>query len=230
MDKVLHLIVSRVALRWNHRNLKDWDSYVKDRLVLYRNYTLSSLINQSSQDFTLLSLVDESIHLEPTLENEVVLKTNLEVGSNKLLVPNMVQEYVSGLNEKYDYVIVTRLDSDDMISKNFIEEVRKNIKLNEYYDIYDTFIYDFSKKIIYESGLYNHTISHFVSVMEKFDSFDCQVYRHEHTNIRSFFKGYKSKTINGLEIIHGKNMINSIKGNKTNKVKLEDYGNINDCI
>ena len=40
MDKILHLVVSRVALRWNHRNLKDWNGYIKERLILYKNYTL----------------------------------------------------------------------------------------------------------------------------------------------------------------------------------------------
>lgn len=96
-------------------NLKSW---IDGRMDIFFEYTLQGFIGQTNQDFTAIyNYTDESENL--------VLNSIKERGGlpyNVLFVPrSKYQETVDKLIEGYDQLYLTKLDSDDIYIKTFVE-------------------------------------------------------------------------------------------------------------
>lgn len=230
-----HLLVSRLAIKWNHPNQKlEWNEWLLNRLDLFNNITRQSIKNQTDQDFTLLTLIDESVAFSDVdlesklLDNEVSLIVPQENDYPWNGITNAVKDYINSLEEPFDDVIITRIDSDDFLHEDFVHEV-KNIfnthpKLS-YVDIADSLTYNIKTGCVFKSDKYINIISPFVSVREKTVDFKCLAYAMEHRKIGGCLSGVKSKKVNAIQAIHNNNLINKQTGKDiTANFKFKEYG------
>lgn len=231
MGKVKHIIVTRLALKWRFSETKlSWDDFLKESIYLMNTYTRPSLKNQSNQDFTLLSIMDESVNdYGNVLDNEIILKVKTEKNNAypKQNMINVVNEYIGNL-EGYDSVILTRLDRDDALHIDFINNVQKylNSNPNSYIDLNNSITFNSRKNKAHDSKKYFNTfVSPFVSTHEKINNnkINCISLLVDHDQVPRHLKGKKVNDLYAMQVIHGRNLVNRIYGNIIN-INLNEYG------
>jgi len=109
-----------VWFSYDRPNYKIGPEWVKNRIEIFEKFTLNSIINQTFQDFRVLLYCGER---------------NREVTSNHPWHERVEICYDLG-KKKYgevntDYISITRLDSDDMLHKEAMEEIKNNIILSD---------------------------------------------------------------------------------------------------
>lgn len=202
-------------------------------MLLYNYLTRPSLANQSNQKFTLLSLVDESVYLkdrtfdDATLPNEVVIPVPSKNGMYiKEQMINRIKWYVDKINYADD-VIITRLDSDDVVHEDFIKNIQLSLdgeKYNStYVDIADSYNFNLKTLEARKSNKYDTIVSPFVSVRESIRDFKCIPYYYEHTEIPKYCLGIKRGSIKAMQVIHDDNLINQTMG-EVIKLDKTKYG------
>ena len=223
-----HIIISRVALKLNYKRNDSWDVWSSNRLKMFNEYTRQSLKQQTNQNFTLISLVDESlVDLGDVLDNEIIIKLpsleHLDPGSEVLSV---IKDSINGLGifEVGDILISSRIDSDDAYNSDFVdiiqkEMVNRKLKINTFIDIINHHQYDLVNNIQYISNRYHtNTTSPFVSLISYINEkgfVDKLVTDYQHTHIKDKFKGIKLSGLSPLQVIHGNNVMNKIDGKET---------------
>ena len=236
----IHLIISRVAVKWKqngkYKNEEvglTWSDWSRDSLNLYDNFCRKSLKNQSNQNFKLISLIDVDIDINQAgnrLDNEIYLYVN-----DYSDIINAIKKYAADL--KKQYILITRIDRDDVVKYDFVENLHSNVKYylsedqkeaeNFYFDIEGNYIYSIEKKETYNLNTYKTATSHFVSILEKNDcNFKCLAYT-RHDLIRRKMKGKKYKNLQSIVVIHNHNIVNHNFLNIVNEkisIDLSDYG------
>lgn len=137
------------------------DEWFKERIEVFKQYTLKSLLNQTNKNFILWfsfrsedqPQIGRPIQRNWELVAELLRDTpirhfatfqglmyyddkNLE--ANKTLESRLKKTI--GMLERYtesDYILMTRLDSDDMFHKDAVEEIQRNFPQGMAYDEYD---------------------------------------------------------------------------------------------
>ncbi|NPV13178.1 MAG: glycosyltransferase [Ignavibacteria bacterium] len=227
--KIKHLVVTRLAIKWrfNETNLS-WDDWLKNSIYLMNRYCRPSLKNQSNQDFTLLSIVDKSVtYYGDVLENEIILKVpEIKKGIDiKKVIINSINKYIYTL-KGYDYVIITRLDRDDCLAHDFVDNIRNNFSyIEEYIDINYSYIYDTKTDIFYKSEKYKKMISPFVSTYEKINNgkINCYPFLVDHTKVGKMLNGKKCDKLQCIQVIHDYNLKNKVYGIITD-INKKDFG------
>lgn len=109
------------------------DTYLKKRLWLCKHFTLASLRYQNNQNFEWLLILDPSTpeHHKEMIREEIVFDRLRWIWSDhhmrpKIDVPNNTD------------VIMTRIDSDDMLSRTYIDMVQAHAKLSKPLTIIDS--------------------------------------------------------------------------------------------
>lgn len=220
--RVKHLLVSRVAVKWRHGETgMSWEDWVRNSFMLYDKYCRPSIKKQIDQDFTLLSLVDESISdFGNKLQNEEIVFTSGD-DIRKTIIDG-INGYVGNIVNDYDYVIITRVDRDDCLKSDFVSEVKKHlISFNgeeRFVDLYRSFTYDVKHQVMYDSPKYYNMVSPFVSTIEKIDNgkIKCVSFAVDHTHVGQHLKGVKLKSLLAVQIIHEYNLKNKVMGNLIN--------------
>jgi len=200
-----------------------WEQWVNKSISLMDRLERRSLKNQTSQDFTLLTYVDNRlIKFGKVLKNEVIIPVEEQRDD--------ADQIVQGINDNakgYDRIIITRLDRDDCLRKDFVKNVRDHFEGGGkgYVDIFHSLSYDIKNKIFYDSDKYYLGISPFVSVMEQRDrgQFRCLPFRVSHGAIGGYVPGIKSRNLYSMQGIHDHNVLNKLRGVKT-KINRRDYG------
>jgi len=123
-----HLILTRFAVAWPGLIVtRDNDEWLADRYRLLEKYTIPSLEAQTCKDFKWLILADPNF---PGLDRARleryadVLWTSTpwdRTHYGRVLVdPKVIRPYTSGT----DWLLTTRLDSDDIISNTFVQRLQ----------------------------------------------------------------------------------------------------------
>ena len=135
-------------------------------------------------------------------------------------MPNFLNEikiYLSNLNNKKPYLITSRIDNDDCIHKDFIDEVQKQFNKQDFLalDHTDGYTLQIEPKIIL--GKKEHIFNPFISLIEKNEN-PKTVWHYVHNMWKKEPRliHITNKRL-WLSIIHGKNKVNEYDG----------YGNIN---
>lgn len=224
----LHLVISRVCVKWNHNGKYrhevlglNWDNFVDLSNELYDKYARKSLNNQTIKNFKLISLFDKDTKKYGNLiSNEEILPVD-DINS----ITQHIKEYIKNNSKDYKYILITRLDRDDAIENNFIEKLQNKAlhylektknSSHYYFDIKDHLMYDINSKNCYYSNLYNTVTSPFITVLEPINNIICYAYAYSHGDIYKHIKGDKIKDLKGLQVIHSKNISNTTRGSKIN--------------
>ena len=179
----------------------DIDDWLNTRINIFKNTTLKSIQNQTNKnfecwlfmckDFCNKSNLNKIEELQEFFDIRTIFLPKKSFNKKRDFIP-LIQKYCKNKN----YLITTALDSDDLIHKNFINE----IQINTSYDFEDIDIiylpngyhYVYGENILRkERWIKNQTFS----VIEKIDKpvlFTCRGYREKYTHTR-FFDDHRKK-------------------------------------
>ena len=215
-----HYIITRFNLRakeWqftkNSTKVLD-DNWLKNRFELFEKYCLPSLIAQTNKNFEWVIFFDtETPQLfKDKIEGYKQQLPNLVplfVENMELFLPT-IQEYIKNNNQ--EFVITTRLDNDDCVSKYFVEEIQKNFNKQEYEAL--DFIDGYSLQISpdFKLGKKRHLYNPFISLVEKKQN-PTSVWSRSHTSWKreTRIKRILDQRI-WMVIIHQENKVNEFDG------------------
>ena len=232
-----HIIISRVAMKWyepdgqlicESRFNMSWDKWLENSIYLYDTYCRASLRNQKNQNFILLTIVDESVkNIGKVLPNEYVIRIK-ELSELSSAIEDFVKTNISE-----NLYLFSRLDRDDCFAYDYVDILQKTVNtyLNTdndlspiYIDIDHYHMYD-NTNDIFTTTKYSDRTSPFTSILT--NTANSGIYA-GHGRIKDKMKGFKIPELNALQIIHGENISNRIKGyaipkNTINK-RLLDFG------
>lgn len=198
--KYTHLFVTKVNIKWLPQS-KD-EVWLKNRINLLNNIVRPSLEAQTNKNFKFVTLWG----YEPIgkLDNEYQIIVNTENDSN-LIHQEFLPKLIELIDE--DYVLTTRIDTDNAISNNFVEILHNHITETEipfYYDISHMDMLDLRtrKKMVWPAK----GTSAFVSVMENKYKYKCIPYSSGHGTVGKIMKGIKFDDLNALCTIHNENI------------------------
>lgn len=223
-----HYLITRFNLKnpnWdvtkNNEELLN-DAWMEDRMWLFENFCLPSVTSQTNQNFTWLLYLDTT-----TSEKYKTKMFDLTSG-----IENVKVFFINGMNEFYpqiqktitdntkSYLITTRIDNDDVISRFFIDEVQKKFDSQDFLAVDIIKGYSLQIKPIYILGKKEHVFNPFISLIEKNEN-PKTVWFNDHTQWKkeSRIIQVTNKRL-WMSIIHEKNKVNEFDG--YDNVKWED--------
>lgn len=221
-----HLLITRFNLKnpeWkqltkNNESLLD-DSWMNERLELFANYCFPSVSNQTNQNFEWLLYFDVSTSenhknkIAKIIGNKTNIKTFFIDGMpvfNESII-KYVEENIST-----EYLITSRIDNDDCIHKDFINEIQKHFKKQDFLAIDNIKGYTLQIEPNFILGKKEHIFNPFISLIEKNDQ-PKTVWHYVHNMWKKEPRLiHVTEKRLWLSIIHGKNKVNEFDG----------YGNI----
>ncbi|WP_142785569.1 glycosyltransferase [Changchengzhania lutea] len=234
---LLHILITRFNIKeltWqkskNEKAVGDL-VWLEKRIDLFLRFCLPSVLNQTSKNFYWLIFFEEGTqrYLAKVLE---------ELKMNSFIIPifvNGMDGFNTALRSKIhelmpittSRLITTRLDNDDAIHKDFIENIQKASNEN-----IDKMLLDFSNGLcLYIVGTpklaeYKFPKNQFISLVEEINKEEQPkfVFSNYHHDLD---KAYSLKTLpekaQWLQIVHEDNLINTFKGELTFEKSLEGY-------
>lgn len=169
-----HYLITRFNLRnpkWNVTKnneqllTKEW---MDERIELFANFCLPSVVAQKQKKFKWLLYFDSSTAKEHQKIIEEITKQHnfIEIfyidGMPSLI--SSIKDYLHK-NAKSDYLITSRIDNDDAISIDFIEQVQKQFKKQDYFAIDFTSGYTLNLDPVMV-GKKEHIFNPFISLIE----------------------------------------------------------------
>lgn len=228
-----HYIITRFNLK-----RKDWNStknneevlselWLKERFELFENFCFPSVKNQSNQNFKWLVFFATDT---PEIYKVKIEKFAEEFDNFYPFFVEGMESFIPSIKQKVQeldtekYIITSRLDNDDSLHKNYVNEVQSYFNNQNYMaiDIIDGYGMQIGAKV--RIGKMRHSFNPYISLIEKKDDFKT-VWHKGHT----FWKyekniiAIKNKPL-WLTIIHEKNKSNKFRGfGKVNSNILTDF-------
>lgn len=136
-----HFVITRFNLR-----MKSWlvtaeeaDKWLPDRIKIFEQFTLPSMLKQSNKNFIWFLLFDPSIKDN---ENYNAFLNQFETldfiqpvyidTSQKGVIPSLREEIARRVTDVRQ-IITTRLDNDDAVDQDFIQTIQDNVFANKSY-------------------------------------------------------------------------------------------------
>jgi hypothetical protein len=207
-----HYIITRF---WcENPNIKNPHKWIESRVDLFNKFYIKSINSQSNQNFEVILLVsrkyiDYDFHSMGFNLNEI--KYKIICLEDFILNPSIILTE----NELHSqYIITTRLDSDDMLSKNFIKRTQSVAVPNTIIDHSHSFMtFDDLSRSIKVSHNYNSTF--LSTVFAPLNIKDKHCYSSSHNRLfKKFHNKFSFNNTAGLIVCHNKNILNKIIINK----------------
>ncbi len=222
-----HYLITRFNLRvdvWNVTKNNEkllTDEWMDNRMWLFENFCFPTILSQTNQNFDWLLYFDSNT--KEIYKNKII---NLVSNHNNIKVlfvdamPSFMPELLKNIAQEtkdIPYLITTRIDNDDSIHIDFINEVQKQFNQQEYRAI--DFINGYSLQIEpkYLLGKKDQLFNPFISLIEKNENSKTVFYQDHRLWKRDKNVTQISKKRLWLSIIHQRNKINRFDG----------YGNVN---
>jgi len=203
-----HIIVSRVNVKIAEQSKNE--IWLKNRLEILNRTLRPSIAGQINKNFKFITLwgYDPVDCIEG--EIPIVIKSTGFTQVFREVKANILKLV------KSDYILMTRVDSDNCLGDDFVETLQNNLTddVPYYYDIKRMNVIDLRTGI---KSIWNvDETSGFISVMEKTSDFNQIPYNYIHGDIGNHIKG-TSLDLNVLLTIHGGNLcVKKIFGEKNN--------------
>jgi len=191
------------------------DEWLENRIKLFETYTLPSVLRQTDKNFKWV--------IRCKKDTPDILFKYLNMGVPIDICYSNFPDYLRSYLSKYpaNYVITSRLDSDDWITRDYIAEIKKNFTGELGILDVDGFQFDSVKKSFY-SGKYSSPpsifagkVSPFLSLIEETSEgrLPLSVYFADHLEMDEHFKVLKKidKKLYA-QVVHGNNLSNEIIG------------------
>jgi glycosyltransferase involved in cell wall biosynthesis len=230
-----HFLITRFNLRSEHwGSTKSGlpvlnDEWMEERLILFKKWCLPSVLNQSNKNFEWIIFLDNSTEQR----YKVQLSQMIEPWKNILI------RYINGdkvfdqeihkiLSKAYatDYCITTRLDNDDIVHTDFIDEIQKCAVGNAplYIDIPTGYQLALIGSDIAIRNRYN-PISTFSSFFASHDHPE-HIFSRPNYEWRDFPNKASIELRLWVEVVHERNLVNDTKydSSLTANFKFSDFG------
>ena len=221
-----HFLITRFNLKnpgWdvtkNNETLLD-ENWMDERLELFSNFCYPSVINQSNKNFKWLLFFDNSTSEKYRNKIDQILN------NHPLIIPfyidgmpnfqTAILNYIAKNANDKDYLITSRIDNDDCIHKDFINEIQKQFNKQDFLAIDNINGYTMQVEPTFILGKKEHIFNPFISLIERnFEPKTVWYYVHNMWKKEPRLIHLSEKRL-WLSIIHGKNKVNEFDG----------YGNI----
>lgn len=222
-----HFLITRFNLRnpeWdvtkNNEALLD-EKWMEERLELFENFCFPSVVNQSNKNFKWLLFFDTNT------SEKFRQKISKIIDNNSLVIPFYIdgmpkfQEsilfYLNQNTIDREFLITSRIDNDDCIHKDFINEIQKKFNKQEFLAIDNINGYTLQIEPSIILGKKEHIFNPFISLIER-NQQPKTVWHYVHNMWKKEPRLiHLSEKRLWLSVIHGKNKVNEFDG----------YGNIN---
>lgn len=200
-----HYIITRLLI--NFRRKKQNQDYLDFRAKIFNKFYVKSMINQTNQNFENIFLIDSNY------KNLDYSKFNFDKLNCRIVVRG--EDPIIDSKAKYDYILTTRMDSDDIISNVFVDTVQK-----KFLDVKSECIIDFSKILFLDSEKKEYSVRKYkYTSMFLTTAFEPKNFLDKNCNSRthgSMHREFQSKIciddIGAACICHGKNYSNTVRG------------------
>lgn len=192
-----HLIVSRINVKWRKESKDEY--WLKDRIKILNKILRPSINGQINKNFKFITLW--GYDPDDGIDGEIQIK--IESEGTKDIYDELVLKLKNYINK--DNVLLTRIDSDNCMSYDFVEKLQNNIINNVpyFYDINHIEVY-YMNNGLKTKQRYAST-SGFISVMESKQNFKCIPYKYPHDNIRHIIEGI-NLDLDVLLTVHNSNV------------------------
>jgi hypothetical protein len=219
MTKIQHFLLTRFNVKVNYDSARTGldPTWLSHRFDLFERFCYPSVYAQTNSDFRWLVYFDSETpqvfkqKIDRCAEWENFIPIYLETEFSD----QINQEKISTLiHKKTEYLITTRIDNDDAVSKNFIQSIRDNFEEREFEFI------SFVNGYVLDSGkLYSfkYVNNPFTSLVERIKPTSTAEIRTilcgEHSQLSKLghIKQIKIDSV-WLQVVHGKNVSNRIRG------------------
>jgi len=127
--RIIHLIITRFLIEFYHKNEFPKKLYAEDYIPngirVMNKYLLPSLENQSCKNFTWVLMLGSKANI--TYVNSL-LNYNYSF-EKKVIYQKDIKYFVRNITKGFDVLITTRIDYDDIIYYDAVNDVRKSINL-----------------------------------------------------------------------------------------------------
>lgn len=224
---IKHIIITRFNLP--HKN---WvknrygktlnDDWLDNRYNLFKDYCLPSVIGQTNKNFEWWLFFDTKTPKKFKTINESLKNKHSNI---KIFYEASLESFWDNLAKQvekhfkasdFDILITTRLDNDDVISVNFINDIQKKVKLEDKPYLL-TFPIGYTLQINNEEALrtINYEKNSFISLIEFQKQNILTVYKNAHDQ----WKDVEYRIINNnpswVQVIHENNLLNFGRGKLT---------------
>ena len=205
--KILHLIITRFMIEFYHKN--DFPKklykkeFIENAIRVMKKYLFPSLENQTCKNFTWILMIGDQANIT-YISNLLNFNSSFPI---EFIFQKDIKSYLLDRSKKFDILITTRIDYDDRIYYDAVNDVRKEINIKKplllhgynrgfiYYESIDKYEeYHYTNK----KGVWSVFIS-LIIVVKKVKAIYTIYDFGDHTKIKSnLLKNYKLYGINKL--------------------------------
>ncbi|WP_113922798.1 glycosyltransferase [Cognataquiflexum aquatile] len=176
--KFNHFLITRINLGYKERILNkniDEQKWLNYRFDLFFKTCFPSVVNQNCQNFTWLIYLDFRTpdffvnQLQTKISSNQNFKILLRNGGFESLTTHAPEDIKNLIDKDCPYIITSRIDSDDLIHREYIDEVQSKFDFQKYLSINFTFglVHDLRTGLL---GKSKNRSNPFISLIEKIES------------------------------------------------------------
>lgn len=173
-----HILITRLNAFYKQKmptHGYDPDEWLIGRVRLFKEYCFPSVVNQSSADFEWILYIDSQtpVQVVEELKELFLPHRNFHLLQRKFddfaIHPHLDNDIREIAEINFNYLITTRLDTDDMIHKDYIAKIQKSFERKEYLPI------NFNNGYIYNiytgvTAKVNYPYNPFLSLISKIEN------------------------------------------------------------
>ena len=129
--RIIHLIITRFLIEFCHNKIFPKKLYTKDYISngirVMKKYLLPSLENQSCKNFTWILMIGNKVNIY-YVNSLLNFNNSFET---KVIYQKDIKYFVRNITKGFDVLITTRIDYDDIIYYDAVNDVRKSININK---------------------------------------------------------------------------------------------------
>ena len=154
--KIIHIIITRFLMYYTNKfsDIIYREDYILNGIRVMKKYLFPSLENQRCKNFTWILKLGDTANITQ-IKSLLNLNNSFE---SKIIYSKNLSKYLKNITKGFDVLITTRIDYDDRIYYDAVNDVRKSININrpmivygynrglyylefngKYYDFYDNF-------------------------------------------------------------------------------------------
>ncbi|MCK9301675.1 MAG: putative rhamnosyl transferase [Bacteroidales bacterium] len=183
-----HYVITRFNIELeglSHYKNPDW---VAERYELFAKNLYLSLLNQTNFEFELLFAMHP---LSKPAEVDKIAKLFIKIPNFNIVFMKNQSYFNKYLIQEEPYIITTRIDTDDIVHKDFINEIQKNFIAK------NKTVLNFSDMLIYNWNTNRQVIkraesNQFTSLIEDVSGDIETIYGTNHTKLQKKYKNYVS--------------------------------------
>lgn len=183
-----HYIITQFNLRdfprSNNSDYESWIKWTKNRIEIFKKYTLPSILNQSIKNFHWLIFFDADTPDEfkpfiKELEKNKVVNACFSNGSNDFYT-NYTQEIHKNICSSTKWIITTRIDNDDCLHKDAVRIIQSNFVEKDKYliSLASGYVHNLEDKTL---SHYYYPMSPFISLIERYKPQIKGIFSRRHT-------------------------------------------------